>query len=567
MLMAAVIVAGTAASPAIGAAGIDDPARRSREIQRSQQDFLDRQKQEIQRRLEQAPSGRRIEPGDGPDLQGDGCIAVRFVAIDGMAVFDKARFSGAIRRVTAPPCAGLAEINGLVRAISNAYVSRGYVTSQAFLPSQDAADGVLQIRVVEGFVDDVVPLGDPLPRRALATAMPGLAGGPLNLRIIEQGIDQINRLSSARATADILPGRRNASSIVQVRHSRVGRPVRAIASIETTGQDATGDVVYTASIEADSLAGLNEFISGYYSRDANGGDAGGTEAYGGFLSLPYGAWTLSLNGGGFRYDSVIQGRSQAFASNGESWNLLARLSRMVFRDAKAKVDLSAALKIIDTANFIEDVRLLSSSYRLAVLSIEAGMQRRTAGGLLSAALGYRRGLDALGADRAPVPGGPMTEFDKLTLRSSFLRPFDLLTRQFRYTGLLRAEWGFKTLFPAERMSVGGPATVRGFFDDGISGERGLSTRHEIDARLASFGAARSIVPETSFSSFVGYDAGGILADDSDVFERGLLQAIASGLRLANRYLEVEVAAAIPLSSPDFIDCDGVALAATARIVF
>lgn len=52
-------------------------------------------------------------------------------------------------------CLTLSGINTLVRETTNAYITRGYVTSQAWLPTQDIAEGTLTIAVSEGRVEGV----------------------------------------------------------------------------------------------------------------------------------------------------------------------------------------------------------------------------------------------------------------------------------------------------------------------------------------------------------------------------------------------------------------------------
>lgn len=52
-------------------------------------------------------------------------------------------------------CLTLSGINTLVRETTNAYITRGYVTSQAWLPAQDIAGGTLTIAVSEGRVEGI----------------------------------------------------------------------------------------------------------------------------------------------------------------------------------------------------------------------------------------------------------------------------------------------------------------------------------------------------------------------------------------------------------------------------
>ncbi|HCF1927942.1 TPA: ShlB/FhaC/HecB family hemolysin secretion/activation protein, partial [Pseudomonas aeruginosa] len=47
-------------------------------------------------------------------------------------------------------CLGVGQLNALLKAVTDHYLDRGYVTTRAYLPQQDLASGTLRIIVVEG---------------------------------------------------------------------------------------------------------------------------------------------------------------------------------------------------------------------------------------------------------------------------------------------------------------------------------------------------------------------------------------------------------------------------------
>ena len=58
-------------------------------------------------------------------------------------------------------CLGLAQINGVLQAVTLAYVRRGYVAARAYLPEQDLSAGVLRVAVVEGRLAGITMNGSP----------------------------------------------------------------------------------------------------------------------------------------------------------------------------------------------------------------------------------------------------------------------------------------------------------------------------------------------------------------------------------------------------------------------
>jgi len=104
-------------------------------------------------------------------------------------------------------CLSMRDMNGLIRDIVNHYVELGYVTTRAYVAPQDLASGTLEITVVEGAIEGIqLNQGSGQDQRRVSTAFPGLQGNTLNLRDIEQGLDQLNRLPSSNAKMEIVPG-------------------------------------------------------------------------------------------------------------------------------------------------------------------------------------------------------------------------------------------------------------------------------------------------------------------------------------------------------------------------
>lgn len=108
----------------------------------------------------------------------------------------------------------MADINRLVRDTTNAYLQRGYVTSQAWLQEQDISTGELLINVSEGRVESITLEGEsPL---AVSMAFPHMIDGVLNLRDIEQGMEQLNRLPSQQVSIDIQPSTHSGYSNIDI---------------------------------------------------------------------------------------------------------------------------------------------------------------------------------------------------------------------------------------------------------------------------------------------------------------------------------------------------------------
>jgi hemolysin activation/secretion protein len=171
-------------------------------IERDQERQRLEQKRQHEKALEKKPS--RIEIDQSSPLEEaakeDVCVQIDSIVLFGATLLsdsEKAGLSGPfIGR-----CLSMNHINEVVRTTTNLYIKRGYVTTRAFVPAQDLATRRLEIRVVEGEVESIRLNDDsPADRRRIAMTFPsGIVGKSLNLRDIEQGMDQLNRLPSGNA--------------------------------------------------------------------------------------------------------------------------------------------------------------------------------------------------------------------------------------------------------------------------------------------------------------------------------------------------------------------------------
>ena len=114
----------------------------------------------------------------------------------------------------------LPQINQMLNKITDLYIEKGYITSRAYMtmPQKRLKRGILEIKIVEGKLSKVEGLG----LGQVLTAFPFMIGGVLNLRDIEQGIDQLNRLPSNSATMDIKPDDKNEYSKLEVKNKPKG---------------------------------------------------------------------------------------------------------------------------------------------------------------------------------------------------------------------------------------------------------------------------------------------------------------------------------------------------------
>jgi hemolysin activation/secretion protein len=190
-------------------------------------------------------------------------------------------------------CLGVSQLNELLKVITDYYIAKGRVTSRAYLPQQDLSSGHLQVLVVEGKLEALRSAeGSNVTDRELAMAFPGKVGEALNLREVEQLVDQLNRLPSKQAQMELTPGKEVGGSDVVVKNT-AQKPWRASLSRNNDGQRSTGEQQWGAGLEWDSPLGLADQLVLRGGHDAISDHQKTSKNTMLYYNVPWGWWNFS----------------------------------------------------------------------------------------------------------------------------------------------------------------------------------------------------------------------------------------------------------------------------------
>nr|WP_088958681.1 ShlB/FhaC/HecB family hemolysin secretion/activation protein [Variovorax sp. HW608] len=446
-------------------------------------------------------------------------------------------------------CLGTEGVNIVLARVQQAVIARGYVTTRVLAGSQDLTKGELTLTLIPGRIAAIRFDADGEPS-SLRGAIPARVGDLLNLRDIEQGLENLKRVPTAEADIQIEPsireGAQPGDSDLVVKYAQAKR-WRGTLSLDDSGTEATGKYQAGATLSLDNPFGLNDlfYVSANHSVDNhlfNNPDKG-TEGQVVHYSVPYGDWLLSATASQSSYRQRVTGLWERYEYAGETSNAEAKLSRLVYRDQHRKTSLSLRGFRRSSHNFVEDQEL--GTQRRIVGGWELGLSHREFIGpaTLDGNLAYRRGTGAFGAIRAPEEA-----FNEGTSRMKLFTadlglnlPFEIGSQKLRYSGLWRAQWIRTWLTPQDQFAIGGRFTVRGFDgENSLMGDRGWLVRNDIGLALGASGA----------ELYAGIDhgeVGGLFVDQ--LIGRRLTGGVI-GLRGAWDGLSYDFFAGAPIRKPD-----------------
>lgn len=524
------LVLTVASSPAWAQSPADlDAARRQAEtLQRQQQEQIKRDQEALQPG-EKAPGGidtRKLVPKVDASKAGGKCRDIREIVISGAP-----RLPSSVReqidKQFVGHCLGVAEIEQILGDITKDYVVRGYVTTRAYLPAQDLSKGKLEITVVEGTIEKLRIEDKGSRSFAPGNTIPTKPGDVLNLRDLEQGIDQINRLASNKATLDIQPGSQPGGSEVVIRNEPDSF-YHWLFSFDNQGSVVTGKNQAGVSLSTDSLLGWSEFMLFTHRESVPGEKLNTYSASDSFLlSVPYGYNTFSYNGSISRYVSTIQAPSGLeLIASGDSTSNAMTWDRVVYRDQRTRANVSGTYTNKETRSYLEDQLLGVSSRKLTVLDLDGNVSTGLGAGILGLNVGWAEGLSSAGAlrDMDDLPFvAPRAQFKKLKYGGSYSLPFPWLGAAWSLNSTLTGQSARTTLYGSEQMAIGGLYTVRGFVRSTLAGDSGYYLRNDLSLRqmislagvqlptrwfvALDMGAVRNRVPEVPQGSLVGAAAG------------------------------------------------------------
>ncbi len=529
-------------------------------LQKQQRQLKQRQQQNFRDYLEELKGPGKDKGGiedipqpTQPQLpHSDRCFDIHQVAFKGATVLS-ADEQSTVARPFLGQCLTLEKINEIVRAVTNLYVEKGFVTARASLPQQDIADGSLEILIMEGHVEGFdLKDASQAEQRQLATAFPGLEGELLNLRDLEQGLDQMNRLASNNAAMKMAPGNEQGGSIVAIENQK-SKPWRASFGLDNSGYKSTGNRQRTMTVGYDNYLNLNETYSLTLSQDDHTNDLGrGINEASGYFSIPYGYWTLTYSGSYSDSLSTLIGTSATYRSESTSRTHQVDIDRVLHRNAKGKTTGTVGFKTYSTKSYIDGIELGASSYRFTSLSGSLSHTRKILGGSLTLEGTYTRGARILGADKdAPFveKGTARAQFTKVETGIRYYRPFQVAEQNLSYSGSLSAQWSPHTLPSTEQLSLGSESTVRGFKESTTSGDIGGYIQQEVAWTLPQTGAAMLDDVLGIVQPYVAFDIGAIRKDAKDSEEKGVLSGWAAGLRSSNGYLVFDLVFARAIDAP------------------
>ncbi len=479
--------------------------------------------------LLQPPATTPPTPEQPPSGEIPQNVKVKKFTVTGSTVFSEEDFARITKPYTNRPIT-LVELFQVRSAITNLYVNNGYITSGAYIPPQKLQDGVVEIRVVEGGLEEIKVTGNRRlnsnyvrSRLAIATKK------PLNRDRLLEALQllQLNPLIE-NLSAELSAGSSPAQSLLEVQ-VREADTFNTQVVLDNGRSPAVGSFRRQIQVSEANLLGWGDSISAIYT------NTDGSDAFDFNYTLPINPYngTLAFNYG-TSDNSIIERPFNEIDIQSNSRYYELTLRQPVVQTPTQELALGViASRRESEATFIdgefpfpgsgadEEGRTRVSAVRFFQEWISRNSQQ-----VFALRSQFSVGLDALNATTNPNP--PDSRFIAWRGQVQWVRllgPDTVL--------LLRGDVQFadRPLVPFEQFSIGGIESVRGYRQDALFTDNGIFASAEVRIPIVRFSEGDSFLQLTPFVDFGnGWNRSGRSDSQSDP-DRNTLVSVGLGLRL------------------------------------
>lgn len=420
----------------------------------------------------------------------------------------------------------VSDITNIRNAFQRKLLDKGYVTSQVYIPEQNLNAGTLQFMVMPGRVEDIRYSASSAhgPWRTAFSVRPG---DILNIRDVEQGLEQMKRVSSQSVTMKLLPGTAVGTSIIEL-SIKQDKPVHGSISFDNSGLESTGVYQGSFTTSFDQVFRANDTFTMSLSGDLSGsGSIKGTRAASLNYVIPHGKDTFSLSFSKSRYHQTIQSNPYDFTYSGKSTTVKAKWNHVWSRTQREKRAFDISISTRHNHRFINDMEMPVQALRTTSMEFGVSNRKYIGNATLYSRLGFQWGIGALGAQpehKASVAmGGPTSRYHMWLVDVDYRKPFIMGHRPASFTSSFHGQWvqGGKRVYSVDTINIGNRYSIYGF--DGeytLMGDSGWYVRNEVS----------SVIPRLNTEVYLGLDVGAVYGKSTESLVGKTIAGTALGVR-------------------------------------
>lgn len=456
-------------------------------------------------------------------------ITVKQFVITGSTAFKQKDFDKIITPYLNRPLT-IAELFKIRSEITKLYINKGYITSGAFIPPQKFKDGVVEIKVIEGKLEDIKVRGNQkLKRSYIRSRLARSTKKPLNREKLLKALQllQINPLIE-NISAKLSAGTRPGESLLEI-EIRETNTFQTSLSLDNARSPSVGTFRRQIQIGDTNLLGYGDNISGSYK------NTDGSNSFDFHYKLPINPrnGTISLNYG-ISENKVIEEPFNVLDIQSESRYYEVSFRQPIVEKTQQELGLGITLSRRESeARFLEDEVPFQASgadaegkTKVSAIRFFQDWTSRDRKQVFALRSQFSIGVNWLNSTTNET--SPDSNFYAWRGQMQWVR---LLAKDTLL--LLRGDMQFadRPLVPFEQFGLGGQESIRGYRQDALLKDNGIFASAEVRIPIVRFSRNKSLLQVAPFVDFgTAWNRSGRESSSSNSDPNTLLSA-GLGLRL------------------------------------
>jgi hemolysin activation/secretion protein len=436
-------------------------------------------------------------------------LLVRTFRFEGNSVYSNEELAKVVQPYTNREITS-GELEEARRAVTLHYINHGYVNSGAVLPDQTPTNGIVTMRIIEGHLSKIEVHGNRWLRDGFVTKrLAPWDGPPLNINTLSEGLQLLRQNPNVRQiNAELKPGAAPGEGILDARVVDE-LPFRVGLQADNHRPPSVGAEEISLLLGDLNLTGHSDALNlryGIADSRAGGFDFSGFDNFEAGYSLPLNRYDTTLGAHGSRLDTSIV--EQPFVNlniESETISYGAFMRQPFFQtpNHEAAFTIGFDRRQNDTSLFGVPFDISPGSVNgrmiVSVLRLSQEWLSRSQNQVLALRSTFNLGLDVLDAtDHASEPNG---RFFSWMGQAQYVRR--LFNTQNQLLFRLSGQWSDDPLLALEQISIGGADTVRGYRENTLVRDRGITSSLEVRLPVLFDKAGAGVVDIAPFFDFGG----------------------------------------------------------------
>lgn len=403
-----------------------------------------------------APHEERIVPPAAVPPADAACLQWQQMRIEGLQHLPPEK-RDAIEAAKPRGCIDATQLNQINRLITQAFLDEGFFRVNL----KKSEDGDILIWHMEPAkvlrIENHTTLNE-------KTLLPGAVGREINIRDLDQALDQANRVPGHKVSVDVVP--QEDGAVVHLNEQVSGR-TSGVVLMDNAGQDSTGRTRFAVQASVANPLGMSDSVTVFARTTAHKDAARYSRNASVYYSMPYGYWTFSANAGAGAYRVKTRLQHNEVRQDGDSWQGAMRAERVSSRDASHIQSWYGQIGYNEVKNRLMGSEIAVQSGHVSSLAAGQSLTALRGSQVLNLNVEYKHGWPHFGGGKAVNK-----DFDKLNVDFNWSHRHELAGKQVHFRHALVGQYSPRRLPSAEKFGLTDVGAMRGIRNRSVTGDKG-----------------------------------------------------------------------------------------------